>query len=116
MTYAPSFILGKLSLEKTPLKLKSSLAIEIARYWLNNGMELKMLLYPLPVLSPPFPRTFIIKDNANNDRRPPSCHFPALMTRFPVIAFTNEEAIDIINEAAIDTIIAARKPTSFSFT
>ena len=73
-----------------------------------------MVLYSLPALGTPFPRTFIIKSNSNNDRNPSSFHFLALMTPFPVIAFINketastinEEAIGAINEAAIYTILA----------
>ena len=41
-----------------------------------------MLLYPLSVLLAPFPKTFMIKGNANNRRNPPYCNFPALMTLF----------------------------------
>ena len=42
----------------------------------------------------------IIKGNTNNGRNPPSCPFPALMTRFPVIAFINNEATGCVNEEA----------------
>ena len=78
---------------------------------------LSILLYPLPVLLNSFPRTFIIKDNANYGRNPPSCPFP-------VIAFINkettlcinEDVIDAINESAIGAIIALRTPPScFSY-
>ena len=64
---------------------------------------------------------FIIKDNANNEKLPSSCPFPALMTPFPVIEFINEEAAGcineevngVINEAAIDAIIAGRNPVFY---
>ena len=52
-----------------------------------------MLLYPFPVLVTHFLRTFIVKGNANNDRRN-----PPLMIPFPVKAFINEEATGIMNE------------------
>ena len=82
-----------------------------------------MLLYPLPALVTPFPRTFIIKVHANDGRNPSSFHFPALMTTFPVIAFingeatgcSNEEAVGAINEAAIGAIIRPRNPPSCFF-
>ena len=45
-----------------------------------------MLLYHLLALATPFPRTFIIKENANNGRNPPSCPFPIHMIPFPVIS------------------------------
>ena len=60
-----------------------------------------MLLYPLPVLATAFPRTFIIKGNANNGRNSPSCPFSG-------IGFINEEATCCINEAATGAIIALR--------
>ena len=63
-----------------------------------------MLLYPFPVLVKPFPRTFIIKSDANNGRNPPSCPFPALMTPLPDIAFIIEEDAGCINEEAIGAI------------
>ena len=53
-----------------------------------------MLLYPLPALLTPFPRTFVIKGNVNNGRILPS--YP-----FPDIVFTNEEATGCINEEAM---------------
>ena len=56
-----------------------------------------MLLYPFSVLLAPFPKTFIIKGNANNGRNPPYCNFPALMTLFSDIPFINEEATGCIN-------------------
>ena len=74
-----------------------------------------MLLYPLPALLNPFPGTF---PGTKNEGIPPSSPFSALMTSFPDIAFTseeangciNQEAIGAINEAAIRTIIASRNP------
>ena len=80
-----------------------------------------MLSYLLSAIVTPFPRTFIIKVNANNGRIQQSCPFPALMTPFAVTAFINEEAtvcingetIGAINEAAIGAIIAGRNPTGF---
>ena len=82
-----------------------------------------MLLYPFPALVALFPKTFIIKGNANNERNPPLCLLPALITLFPDIAFINEEvtrcinkeAIGSINEAAIDAIIAPRNPLPYFF-
>ena len=62
-----------------------------------------------------FWRAFIIKGNANNGRIPPSCHFSARMTLFPVIAFINEEATGCINEEAIGAIIGGRNPPSCFF-
>ena len=62
-----------------------------------------MLLYPLPALVTPFSGTFIIKNSANNERNPPSCSLPYLLTLFPVIIFINEEGKRCINEAAIVT-------------
>ena len=83
-----------------------------------------MLLYPFSALVTSFARTFIIKDNANNGRNPPSYHFPAFVTRFLDIAFINEEAkgcineeaICAINEAAISAIMVTRNPPSSFFT
>ena len=63
-----------------------------------------MLLYPFPALLTSFPRTFIIQGNANNGRN--------LLSPFPVIAFINEEATGVFNEAAIGAIIAQRNPPS----
>ena len=70
-----------------------------------------MLIQLLPTLHTSFPRTFIIKSNANNGGNPP----------FPVIAFINEEVtgcineetIDANNEAAIGAIIAPRGESYF---
>ena len=75
-----------------------------------------MLLYHLPALVTHFPRTFIIKGNANNGINLFSYLFPALMTPFPVIAYINgkatgcinKEAIDNINEGVIGAILAPR--------
>ena len=77
----------------------------------------------LPTLLTYFPRTFIIKGNANNERNPFSCPFSALITPFLVIAFINEEAtgciyeevIGAINGAAIGSIIGSRNPPSCFF-
>ena len=82
-----------------------------------------MLLNPLPALVIPFPRTFIIKGNANNGRNLFSCPFPAFLTPFQDIAFINEEAtscineeaIGAINDAAIGAIIALQNPSSCFF-
>ena len=52
-----------------------------------------MLSCPLHALVTPFPRTFVIKGNANNGRNPPFSPFPALMTSFSGIAFINDETI-----------------------
>ena len=75
---------------------------------------LSMLFFHFPALVTPFPRTFIIKGNANNRRIQPSCPL------FPDIAFINEEASSCtnkeatvaINEAVIGAIIAPRNPPS----
>ena len=75
----------------------------------------------LPVLVTPFPRTFIIRGNANNERNPPFCTFPAVLTRFPVTALINEKASRSINEEATGgynegAIIAERNaPSCFLF-
>ena len=71
-----------------------------------------MLLYHFVALMTSFPRTFIIKGNANNGRNPTSCLFLALMTPFPDIAFINEEVTDCTNEEAIDTTLVPRNPSS----
>ena len=60
---------------------------------------LSILLYLLPALLTYFPGTFIIKENANNGRSPPSA--------FPVLAFIKEEATRCINEEAIGAIYKA---------
>lgn len=52
-----------------------------------------------------FPRTFIIKGNANNGRNPQ--FFTALETRFLDIALINEEVIGCINKEAMDTVTKA---------
>ena len=73
-----------------------------------------MLLYPFPALLTPFPRTFIVKGNANNGIIPSSCPFLVLVAHFPVIAFINEEAKGAINEAATGAIIAPiNSPSGF---
>ena len=75
----------------------------------------------LPVLVTPFPRTSIIRGNANNERNPPFCTFPAVLTRFPVTALINEKASRCINEEATGgynegAIIAERNaPSCFLF-
>ena len=71
----------------------------------------------------PFPRTFIIKGNANTERISPSCPFPALVTRFPDITFINEEttgciteeAKGAITERAKGAITAPKNPPSYLF-
>ena len=75
-----------------------------------------MVLFPLPALVTPFPRTFIIKGNGNNGRNP-------LSSPFPLIVFINEEATSsmseeatgAINEAAIGATVASRNPPSCFF-
>ena len=82
-----------------------------------------MLLYPLPALLIPFPRTFNVEGNANNQRNSLSCPFPDLMSLFLAIPFiseegsgcTNEEAIGAINKAAIGDITAPRNLSSHFF-
>ena len=61
--------------------------------------------------------------NVNNERNPPSCPFPVLMTPFSDIAFISKETLDCINkdtisainEAAIGAIIAPTNPPYFFF-
>ena len=75
-----------------------------------------MLSYPLPALVTPFPRTFIIKGNANNERNPPSCSSPVIaFINEKVTGCVNEEATGAINEAVIGSIIASRNPPSCFF-
>ena len=71
-----------------------------------------MLFYPLPALVTPFPGTFLIKGNDNNGKNPSSWPFSALMTPFPAIAFTSEEATSCINEEVGGVIRALRNPSS----
>ena len=63
-----------------------------------------MLLYPIPALLTPFPRTFIIKGNADEGKNSPSCPFPALMTSFPDIEFLNEETTSCISGKVIGSM------------
>ena len=58
-------------------------------------------MYPLPALVARFPRTFIIKDNANNGKNPSS-------RLCPVIAFIKEEATASINEQVI--VLSMKQP------
>ena len=75
-----------------------------------------MLLYYFPALLTPFPRTFFIKDNANNGRNPYSCPFPAIaFINEEATGCINEEAIGTINQAAIGPIVAPRKLLSCFF-
>ena len=77
--------------------------------WKKHYETFVHIFYPLPALLTPFHKTFIIKDNANNGRNPPSC-------LFPIIAFINEEdtgcinkeVIGAINETTTSAIIASR--------
>ena len=100
--YAPSFILSKLSPDKTPLNLGSSM-----KYCLKDKVELEilwfyfMLWYLLPGRLTPFPKTFNIKGNANNGRIQPSYPFPVLMAFFPDIALIKKETASWMNEGAI---------------
>ena len=55
-----------------------------------------MMLYSFPALATSFPRTFIIKGNAN--------HGNIHMTTFQDITFIKEEATGCISEEVIDTI------------
>ena len=65
-----------------------------------------MLFYPISFLVTSFPDTaYIIKGNANDGRNPHYCPFPGLMTPFPNIACTNNEAADCINKEFIGSII-----------
>ena len=80
-----------------------------------------MLLYPVLAVVTPFPRTFIINGNANNERIPLSCSSPAFMTLFPDMDIINEKAIVCINEEAKSSINeevatdAIRAPTNSLF-
>ena len=75
-----------------------------------------MLLYPLPAFLTPFPRTFIIKGNANNGRNLPSCPFPVIaFINEEEIGCVNEETVYVINEAAIDAIRTPRNTPSCFF-
>ena len=72
-----------------------------------------MLLYHLSVLSKHFSRGFIIKDNANNGQKPPSCPVPVIgFTNEEITVCINQEAIGAINEAAVVLFIAPRNPPS----
>ena len=76
----------------------------------------------LALVTPFFPRIFIIKGKARNKWNPPS-PFPTLIIPFPVIAFFNEEGtgciiqevIGAINEAAIGATTASRNWPSCVF-
>ena len=83
----------------------------------NNIKHLSIFFYPLPALLIPFHKTFIVKDNANNERNPYSC-------LFPIVAFIseedtgciNEEATGAITEATTGAIIASRNlPSCFIY-
>ena len=56
----------------------------------------------------PFPRAFIIKDNANNGKDLSSCPFPD-------IACTHQEATSCINQETRGAVIAPRKTTFLFF-
>ena len=72
-----------------------------------------MLLYHLSVLSKHFSRGFIIKGNANNGRKPPSCPVPVIgFINEEITVCINQEAIGAINEAAVVLFIAPRNPPS----
>ena len=111
MTYAPSFILGKLSLENISINLGSKLKYLVISILLKQWDRTKdfypfdpyyyilfMLLWLL------FPRTSISKGNAINGRNSSFCPFPTLMTPFPDIAFINEDSTGCINEKAMGAI------------
>ena len=90
MTYTPSFILRKLSLEKTPLVIEILSNLDTGWRMKRNWISLSrwsILLYIFPV------KAFITKDNANNYANQHRFPFRALLTPFPVIAFINEEAV-----------------------
>ena len=110
MTYVPFFILGKLSIEKTPLNLCSQLKYLVISI-LVIGWSRTKHFYPYILLWPP-PYRRSANSSANNGRIPPSCLFPALLTPFLVIAFIIEEVTGCINEEAIGTIITGRNPPS----
>ena len=80
-----------------------------------------MLFYPISFLVSPFPDiAYVIKGNANDGKNPHYCPFPGLMTPFPNIACTNDEAADCINKEFIGTINKAaigdiRAPINLSF-
>ena len=69
----------------------------------------------------PFPRTFIINGNANNEMKWIPCSSPAFMTLFPDMDIINEKAIICINEEAKSSINeevatdAIRAPTNSLF-
>ena len=67
-------------------------------------MLLCRLFAPLAI----FLRTFIIKGNASNGRKPPFCPFP-------IIAFINKEDIGAIKEVVIGAIVAPRNLSSYFF-
>ena len=63
-----------------------------------------------------FPRTFIIKGNANNGRNLPSCPFPVIgIINEEATGCINEEPTGAINEAATGAIRAPRYPPSCFF-
>ena len=67
----------------------------------NEGFELLDRSY--------FPKTLIIKRNANNGRIQNSCPFPTPMAPSPGILFIIEEAASCINDEAIGAINEAVK-------
>ena len=78
-----------------------------------------ILLYPLLALVTPFPRTFIIKGNANNGRHPPSCsHYS--FSSYSIYQWQSHRLYqwrshDAINEASTGATIAGRNPPSCFF-
>ena len=57
------------------------------------------ILQHFSALVTPFPKTFFIKGNANNNKITPFCYF-----LFTVIEYINEEATGCVNEEAIGAI------------
>ena len=58
-------------------------------------------IHPLLAFVTPFPELLngtSLEGNAINGRNQSSCSFPPLLTPFPVIVFTDEEATDCTNE------------------
>ena len=104
MAYAPSFILGKLSFEKTSLNLDSQLKYFVIWILVQDGEKIFILvIISSSIPSHSFSQNF--HHFANNGRNPPS--FP-----FPVMAFINEKAKAFINEAAAGAIRDSRNPLS----
>ena len=82
----------------------------------GNYKFLSILLYSLPVLLNPFPRTFFIEINVNYRRNPRFCPFPVttFINKEDAVCI-NEEVVGAIIEAAIGAIIAPTNPPSCFF-